>query len=185
MKYLSVLVLGLAFIPNITFATTLTQPQVNAIVTVLEAFGVSPSVIATVETELAPQPVSVAQVQPTTVTQPVVNTTPVLGASTTTVIVNPCASSLSVKPQSTSQEKVGGAYYFTISAKDSCFSPFTSWQIDTPNPTYSWGRSIWPISADSNGMHVWGVGYVPLVAGTQEITVRVNSTYASTTVQAE
>ncbi len=55
-KYLSVVLGVLFFVPSVSFAASLTQPQVSAIISLLEAFGVSPAVIAEVQADLAPAP---------------------------------------------------------------------------------------------------------------------------------
>lgn len=67
--------------PSLTFASTLTQPQVNAIIGLLIAFGVGQSTINIVQAELLPTGTStpVLQVTPTPPAPPV-TTTPSLGS---------------------------------------------------------------------------------------------------------
>lgn len=55
-----VMLMGGALIPSVASASTLTAPQVSAIIGLLQAFGVDPQTIAIVEAQLAPTPTSVS-----------------------------------------------------------------------------------------------------------------------------
>lgn len=88
MKKLAVLVLAAAFlIPSVSSAATLTQPQVDAIISVLQAFGVDQQTVLAVETALAPS------APETSISTP--SASPVFGgatqpASSAPVIAQPC-----------------------------------------------------------------------------------------------
>lgn len=84
-KFLSIVLGILFFVPSVSFAASLTPPQVNAIISLLEAFGVSPVVIAEVQAELVPAPqVSVTPPSSSTVApQPSVSPSPVVSNAAT------------------------------------------------------------------------------------------------------
>lgn len=92
-------VIGLVLFPSVTFASSLTTPQVGAIIGLLEAFGVSAQTILVVEAELIPITSSAPVLSTTPVTTPAeggtvtpINTctpNPIITATTTEVTTTP------------------------------------------------------------------------------------------------
>jgi hypothetical protein len=88
-----VLLAALFLAPLLVSASTLSAPQVNSIILLLRAFGVSDSVVSEVYADLAPQNVTSAPIQTVPVQTTPVQSTPIqsnlYGSVTPTCIPNP------------------------------------------------------------------------------------------------
>jgi hypothetical protein len=87
MKKIAIISLFLFLVPSISFAATLTPGQVNAILSLLEAFGVNQQTIAIVETELNPT---------ATTTRPAATAASVIPASNSTTPSTPTAYAIKI-----------------------------------------------------------------------------------------
>lgn len=163
------------FVPSLTFAATLSTPQLNFIAYALQLFGVEQSKIDVIEAYLNPQPIQVTNPDQTVGTQPVTNpiTNPIAGSAP---IVCPSSPTILVQPDYLNKTGIvkdigtdivqfpkapysDSWNYIDIDLKDSCVDKNTlTWTYTTPNialadrQTQSWeypkGTAV-PIEATS------------------------------------